>query len=111
MYPDSTIGTRNTGDKNVTYKMSIANTEKYEYNTFKGTIYTDFKIDNTIHYINIKKLLKRYFITAMSYMALGLFSSLIVGLIISQIAKIPHLEILASFSGLISRESSSRRFI
>ena len=38
----------------------------------------------------IKKLLKRYFITAMSYMALGLFSSLIIGLIIGQIAKIPY---------------------
>ena len=47
----------------------------------------------------IKKYLKRYFVDAMSFMALGLFSSLIVGLIISQLAKIPHLEILSSFSG------------
>ena len=43
----------------------------------------------------IKKVLKRYFVDAMSAMALGLFSSLIVGLIISQIAKIPHLDFLS----------------
>lgn len=53
----------------------------------------------------IKKYLKRYFVDAMSYMALGLFSSLIVGLIISQIAKIPGLSILASFSGVLSASS------
>lgn len=53
----------------------------------------------------IKKYFKRYFVDAMSYMALGLFSSLIVGLIISQLAKIPHLEVLASFSGVLSASS------
>ncbi len=53
----------------------------------------------------IKKYFKRYFVDAMSYMALGLFSSLIVGLIISQIAKIPHLEILSAFSGVLSASS------
>ncbi len=53
----------------------------------------------------IKKYLKRYFVDAMSFMALGLFSSLIVGLIISQLAKIPRLEILASFSGVLSASS------
>ncbi len=53
----------------------------------------------------IKKYLKRYFVDAMSYMALGLFSSLIVGLIISQIAKMPGLSILASFSGVLSASS------
>lgn len=53
----------------------------------------------------IKKYLKRYFVDAMSFMALGLFSSLIVGLIISQLAKIPHLEILASFAGVLSASS------
>lgn len=37
----------------------------------------------------IKKYFKRYFIDAMGAMALGLFSSLIIGLIISQLAKIP----------------------
>lgn len=53
----------------------------------------------------IKKYLKRYFVDAMSFMALGLFSSLIVGLIISQLSKIPHLEILASFTGVLSASS------
>lgn len=53
----------------------------------------------------IKKYLKRYFVDAMSYMALGLFSSLIVGLIISQLSKIPHLEILSQFTGVLSASS------
>lgn len=53
----------------------------------------------------LKKYFKRYFVDAMSYMALGLFSSLIVGLIISQLAKIPHLEILATFSEVLSASS------
>ncbi|MBQ3137844.1 MAG: PTS sugar transporter subunit IIC [Clostridia bacterium] len=53
----------------------------------------------------VKKYFKRYFVDAMSYMALGLFSSLIVGLIISQLAKIPHLDVLASFSGVLSASS------
>lgn len=53
----------------------------------------------------VKKYFKRYFVDAMSYMALGLFSSLIVGLIISQLAKIPHLEVLATFSGVLSASS------
>lgn len=39
----------------------------------------------------IKSLFKRYFIDAMGAMTLGLFASLIIGLIISQIAKIPAL--------------------
>ena len=53
----------------------------------------------------VKKLFKRYFVDAMSYMALGLFSSLIVGLIISQFAKIPHLGMLAEFSSVLSASS------
>lgn len=53
----------------------------------------------------VKKYFKRYFVDAMSYMALGLFSSLIVGLIISQLAKIPHLEILSTFSEVLSASS------
>lgn len=53
----------------------------------------------------VKKYFKRYFVDAMSYMALGLFSSLIVGLIITQLAKIPHLEILATFSEVLSSSS------
>ena len=53
----------------------------------------------------IKKYCKRYFVDAMSYMALGLFSSLIVGLIISQLSKIPGLGILATFSGVLAASS------
>lgn len=53
----------------------------------------------------IKKYFKRYFVDAMSAMALGLFSSLIVGLIISQFAKIPHLEFLAKFSEVLAASS------
>lgn len=41
----------------------------------------------------------------MSFMALGLFSSLIVGLIISQLSKIPHLEILSEFTDVLSASS------
>ncbi len=53
----------------------------------------------------IKKYFKRYFVDGMSAMALGLFSSLIVGLIISQLAKIPHLEFLADFTEVLSASS------
>ena len=53
----------------------------------------------------IKRYFKRYFVDAMSFMALGLFSSLIVGLIISQLSKIPHLEILGSFAEVLSASS------
>ncbi|MFI3206747.1 MAG: PTS sugar transporter subunit IIC [Clostridia bacterium] len=50
----------------------------------------------------IKKYAKRYFVDAMSAMALGLFSSLIIGLIISQISKIPCMEFLADFATMAS---------
>ena len=53
----------------------------------------------------VKKYFKRYFVDAMSAMALGLFSSLIVGLIISQFAKIPHLELLSKFTEVLSASS------
>ncbi len=53
----------------------------------------------------VKKYFKRYFVDAMSSMALGLFSSLIVGLIISQFSKIPHLEFLSKFTEVLSASS------
>lgn len=53
----------------------------------------------------IKKYFKRYFVDGMSAMALGLFASLIVGLIISQLAKIPHLEFLSDFTEVLSASS------
>ena len=48
---------------------------------------------------------KRYFIDAMSQMALGLFSSLIIGLIIGQLAKLSFLGFLAPFAQMISASS------
>ena len=42
----------------------------------------------------VKKYSKRYFIDAMSYMALGLFASLLIGTIIGAIADIPFLGFL-----------------
>ena len=39
----------------------------------------------------VRAFFKRYFIDAMSYMALGLFSSLIIGLILSQLSAISFL--------------------
>nr|MBQ4318695.1 PTS sugar transporter subunit IIC [Clostridia bacterium] len=53
----------------------------------------------------IKSIFKRYFIDAMGAMALGLFSSLIIGLILAQIAKIPHLEMLGQLSALLGASS------
>ena len=53
----------------------------------------------------VKKYLKRYFVDAMSAMALGLFSSLIVGLIISQIAKIPYLGFLSPMTEVLAASS------
>ena len=42
----------------------------------------------------VKKLAKRYFIDAMSYMALGLFATLLIGTIIGALADIPFLSFL-----------------
>ena len=53
----------------------------------------------------VKKYFKRYFVDGMSAMALGLFSSLIVGLIISQLSKIPHLEFFSNFTEVLSASS------
>lgn len=46
----------------------------------------------------IKKAAKRYFIDAMSAMALGLFSSLLIGQILKLIARIPYMDWLAPFA-------------
>ena len=53
----------------------------------------------------VKKYFRRYFVDAMSAMALGLFSSLIVGLIIGQLAKIPHLDFLSNFTEVLAASS------
>lgn len=53
----------------------------------------------------VKKYLKRYFVDAMSSMALGLFASLIVGLIISQLSKIPGLGFLSGMTEVLAASS------
>lgn len=53
----------------------------------------------------IKFVYKRYLIDAMSSMALGLFSSLIIGLIISQFGKIPALSFLTEISSVLGASS------
>jgi len=53
----------------------------------------------------LKKAAKRYGLQAFNAMALGLFSSLIIGLIISQAAQLPFLDFLQPFSEIISATS------
>lgn len=53
----------------------------------------------------IKYWLNRYFVQAMSSMALGLFASLIIGLIISQIGKLTGLDFLITISDALSASS------
>ena len=53
----------------------------------------------------VKKFFKRYLIDAMSAMALGLFSSLIIGLVISQLAKLPGLGFLSVLTEVLSASS------
>lgn len=53
----------------------------------------------------LKKLFQRYFVDAMSAMALGLFSSLIIGLIMSQLSQVPFLTFLAPYSEMAAASS------
>mgnify|MGYP000899663614 CR=1 FL=1 len=53
----------------------------------------------------VRAFFKRYFIDAMSYMALGLFSSLIIGLILSQLSAISFLGFLKPFAAMVSASS------
>lgn len=53
----------------------------------------------------LKKFFQRYFIDAMSAMALGLFSSLIIATIMTQIAKVPFLEFLKPYADIASASS------
>ncbi len=52
----------------------------------------------------VKKILKRYFVDALGAMALGLFSSLIIGLIISQFGKIPGLSVLNDIAAVVKND-------
>ena len=53
----------------------------------------------------LKGYFKRYIVDALSHMAFGLFCSLILGLIIGQIAKIPGLDFLSFISDALSPSS------
>lgn len=53
----------------------------------------------------VKKLFKKYVVDALSHMALGLFCSLILGLIIGQLAKIDALDFLSFISEALSASS------
>ena len=53
----------------------------------------------------MKKFFRKYIVDALSHMAMGLFCSLILGLIIGQIAKIPGLEFLDFIAGALSSSS------
>ncbi|MGL4411340.1 MAG: PTS transporter subunit IIC [Bacteroidales bacterium] len=53
----------------------------------------------------LKFLFNRYFIEALGSMAYGLFASLIIGLIISQLAKIPGLDFLDILGSTLSAQS------
>jgi uncharacterized membrane protein len=53
----------------------------------------------------LKSAFRRYFIDAMSAMALGLFSSLIIGLILSQLARISFLNWLQPFADMVAASS------
>ena len=54
---------------------------------------------------NQKGFFQRYFIDAMSAMALGLFSSLIIGLILSQLSELPRLGFLSQVTGVLGASS------
>ena len=53
----------------------------------------------------VKRFFKKYLVDALSHMAFGLFCSLILGLIIGQIAKIPGLDFLQFISEALSAKS------
>ena len=55
--------------------------------------------------ITVKGLLKRWFIDALGAMAQGLFASLIIGLILSQLSMIPGLGFLKQFADVLSASS------
>lgn len=53
----------------------------------------------------LKKAFKRYALDALSAMALGLFASLIIGLILTQLSKIPGLAFIKEYAAIISAKS------
>ena len=53
----------------------------------------------------MKKFFRKYVVEALSHMAMGLFCSLILGLILGQIARIPGLDFLMFISDALSASS------
>ena len=53
----------------------------------------------------LKKAYRRYLIDALSAMGMGLFASLIIGLILSQLSAIPFLSFLAPYGAVVSASS------
>ncbi|MGL5317187.1 MAG: PTS sugar transporter subunit IIC, partial [Bacteroidales bacterium] len=53
----------------------------------------------------MRVFLKRYFVDAPGAMALGLFSSLIIGVILTQLAKIPYFEFAGVIADVLSAKS------
>ena len=53
----------------------------------------------------VKQIFKKYIVDALSHMAFGLFCSLILGLIIGQIAKIPGMDFLSFIAEVLSAKS------
>jgi uncharacterized protein len=53
----------------------------------------------------IKYIYERYLISAMSSMALGLFASLIIGVIFTQIAKIPHMQFISEIAKITQEKT------
>ena len=53
----------------------------------------------------LKKAYKRYIIDALSAMGMGLFASLIIGLILSQLSAIPFLDFLAPYGAVVGASS------
>ena len=53
----------------------------------------------------LKKLFRKYIVEALSHMALGLFCSLILGLILGQIARIPGLDFIQFIADKLSADS------
>lgn len=53
----------------------------------------------------LKKIYRRYLVDAMSAMAMGLFASLIIGLILDQLGRIPPLSFLRGFAQAVSASS------
>ena len=53
----------------------------------------------------VRKFYQRYLLDAMSAMALGLFASLIIGLILTQLSMIPALKFRADYGEIVSASS------